>query len=100
MAGIDLDAVEKKRFGVLIGSGVGGLEAVEDSCRHLACPPPAPPRAPLRLQSAAAPTLRRLPASHVPRAGKYTPYGDTGDPLDIIGDVGDEEGKVGPDSAD
>jgi 3-oxoacyl-[acyl-carrier-protein] synthase II len=34
-SGIDLDAVEKKRFGVLIGSGVGGLEAVEDSCRIL-----------------------------------------------------------------
>jgi len=35
-----------------------------------------------------------------PRAGKYTPYGDTGDPLDMMGDAGDEEGKVGPDSAD
>ena len=32
-SGIDLDGVNKKRFGVLIGSGVGGLEAVEESCR-------------------------------------------------------------------
>ena len=29
-SGIDLDKVDKKRFGVLIGSGVGGLEAVEE----------------------------------------------------------------------
>ena len=34
-SGIDLDKVDKKRFGVLIGSGVGGLEAVEESCRIL-----------------------------------------------------------------
>jgi 3-oxoacyl-[acyl-carrier-protein] synthase II len=34
-SGIDLDKVDKKRFGVLIGSGVGGLEAVEESCRVL-----------------------------------------------------------------
>jgi hypothetical protein len=33
-SGIDLDEVNKKRFGVLIGSGVGGLEAVEESCRR------------------------------------------------------------------
>ena len=33
-SGIDLDKVNKKRFGVLIGSGVGGLEAVEESCRR------------------------------------------------------------------
>ena len=33
-SGIDLDKVDKKRFGVLIGSGVGGLEAVEESCRR------------------------------------------------------------------
>jgi 3-oxoacyl-[acyl-carrier-protein] synthase II len=34
-SGIDLDGVDKKRFGVLIGSGVGGLEAVEESCSVL-----------------------------------------------------------------
>jgi len=34
-SGIDLDALDKKRFGVLIGSGVGGLETVEESCRVL-----------------------------------------------------------------
>jgi len=34
-AGLDLEEVNSKRFGVLIGSGVGGLEAVEESCRIL-----------------------------------------------------------------
>ena len=33
--GLSADAVDSKRFGVLIGSGVGGLEAVETSCRIL-----------------------------------------------------------------
>jgi len=34
-AGLHKDDVDSKRFGVLIGSGVGGLEAVETSCRIL-----------------------------------------------------------------
>jgi len=34
-AGLDHEQVESNRFGVLIGSGVGGLEAVETSCRIL-----------------------------------------------------------------
>lgn len=34
-AKLDLEGVDKKKFGVLIGSGVGGLEAVEESCRIL-----------------------------------------------------------------
>jgi len=34
-AGLDKDDVDGKRFGVLIGSGVGGLESVEKSCRIL-----------------------------------------------------------------
>lgn len=33
--GLDHEKVDSKRFGVLIGSGVGGLEAVETSCRIL-----------------------------------------------------------------
>ena len=33
--GLDMANVDAKRFGVLIGSGVGGLEAVETSCRTL-----------------------------------------------------------------
>jgi len=33
--GLDKDDVDSKRFGVLIGSGVGGLESVEESCRIL-----------------------------------------------------------------
>ena len=32
---LDADSVNGKRFGVLIGSGVGGLESVETSCRIL-----------------------------------------------------------------
>jgi len=32
---LDKDDVDSKRFGVLIGSGVGGLESVEESCRIL-----------------------------------------------------------------
>jgi 3-oxoacyl-[acyl-carrier-protein] synthase II len=32
---LEVDAIDSKRFGVLIGSGVGGLEAVETSCRIL-----------------------------------------------------------------
>ena len=33
--GLDADIVDGKRFGVLIGTGVGGLGAVEKSCRIL-----------------------------------------------------------------
>ena len=32
-AGLDKDSIDPFRFGVLIGSGVGGLQAVENSCR-------------------------------------------------------------------
>ena len=35
---LDHTTVNSKRFGVLVGSGVGGLEAVETSCRCLAYP--------------------------------------------------------------
>ena len=31
--GLAKEEINSKRFGVLIGSGVGGLEAVETSCR-------------------------------------------------------------------
>uniref|UniRef100_A0A7S1XSM4 3-oxoacyl-[acyl-carrier-protein] synthase n=1 Tax=Phaeomonas parva TaxID=124430 RepID=A0A7S1XSM4_9STRA len=31
-AKVDLEAVEKEKFGVLIGSGIGGIEYFEDSC--------------------------------------------------------------------
>ena len=30
---LEASQVNSKRFGVLVGSGVGGLEAVETSCR-------------------------------------------------------------------
>lgn len=33
--GLDIDAVDSKRFGVLIGSGIGGINAVESSCKIL-----------------------------------------------------------------
>lgn len=33
--GLDKESIESKRFGVLIGSGIGGIEAVETSCRIL-----------------------------------------------------------------
>ena len=33
-ADIDVEAINSKKFGVLIGSGVGGLDAVEESCRR------------------------------------------------------------------
>lgn len=34
-AGIDLDAVDRNRFGVMIGSGIGGLKSMEDECKRL-----------------------------------------------------------------
>ena len=34
-ASLDHTTVDGHRFGVLIGSGVGGLETVEESCRIL-----------------------------------------------------------------
>ncbi|MBN8708856.1 MAG: beta-ketoacyl-ACP synthase II [Verrucomicrobia bacterium] len=34
-SGIDLDAVDRERFGVMIGSGIGGLKSMEDECRRL-----------------------------------------------------------------
>ncbi|CAM9601521.1 unnamed protein product [Chrysoparadoxa australica] len=33
-AGLDLDAVDKDRFGVIVGSGIGGVEFFEDSCQR------------------------------------------------------------------
>lgn len=39
---LDASSVDSKRFGVLVGSGVGGLDAVEESCRNrmnFACEP-------------------------------------------------------------
>lgn len=34
-SGIDLDAVDRNRFGVIIGSGIGGLKSMEDECKRL-----------------------------------------------------------------
>ncbi len=34
-SGIDLDAVDHNRFGVMIGSGIGGLRSMEDECQRL-----------------------------------------------------------------
>jgi len=34
-AGIDLSQVDLDRFGVMIGSGIGGLKTMEDECRRL-----------------------------------------------------------------
>ncbi|PTX98207.1 beta-ketoacyl-[acyl-carrier-protein] synthase II [Spartobacteria bacterium LR76] len=34
-SGINLDAVDRERFGVMIGSGIGGLKSMEDECRRL-----------------------------------------------------------------
>ncbi len=34
-SGIDLDSVDRERFGVMIGSGIGGLKSMEDECRRL-----------------------------------------------------------------
>ncbi len=34
-SGINLDAVDRNRFGVMIGSGIGGLRSMEDECKRL-----------------------------------------------------------------
>jgi len=34
-SGIDLNKVDKNRFGVIMGSGIGGLKSMEDECRRL-----------------------------------------------------------------
>lgn len=34
-AGLDLEAVDRNRFGVMIGSGIGGLRSMEDECKRL-----------------------------------------------------------------
>ncbi|MEI6278253.1 MAG: beta-ketoacyl-ACP synthase II [Verrucomicrobiae bacterium] len=34
-SGMDLDKVDHNRFGVLIGSGIGGLRTMEDECKRL-----------------------------------------------------------------
>jgi 3-oxoacyl-[acyl-carrier-protein] synthase II len=34
-SGIDLEAVDRDRFGVMIGSGIGGLRSMEDECKRL-----------------------------------------------------------------
>jgi len=34
-SGIDLDQTDRDRFGVMIGSGIGGLKTMEDECRRL-----------------------------------------------------------------
>jgi beta-ketoacyl-acyl-carrier-protein synthase II len=34
-SGIDLDKTDRDRFGVMIGSGIGGLKSMEDECRRL-----------------------------------------------------------------
>jgi 3-oxoacyl-[acyl-carrier-protein] synthase II len=34
-SGIDLNAVDHERFGVMVGSGIGGLKSMEEECRRL-----------------------------------------------------------------
>ena len=34
-SGLDLEALDRNRFGVMIGSGIGGLESMEDECKRL-----------------------------------------------------------------
>lgn len=34
-SGLNLDAVDRNRFGVMIGSGIGGLRSMEDECNRL-----------------------------------------------------------------
>jgi len=34
-SGLDLDAVDRNRFGVMIGSGIGGLSSMEEECKRL-----------------------------------------------------------------
>ena len=48
---LDASTVDSRRFGVLVGSGVGGLQAVEESCRkllHHGTQPPCPTAMPRR----------------------------------------------------
>lgn len=34
-AAVDLDATDRSRFGVMVGSGIGGLQSMEEECRRL-----------------------------------------------------------------
>jgi len=34
-SGVDLDQIDRNRFGVMLGSGIGGLKSMEDECRRL-----------------------------------------------------------------
>jgi len=34
-SGLDLEALDRNRFGVMIGSGIGGLQSMEDECKRL-----------------------------------------------------------------
>jgi len=34
-AGVDLDKIDRNRFGVMLGSGIGGLRSMEDECKRL-----------------------------------------------------------------
>ena len=34
-SGVDLEKVERERFGVMVGSGIGGLKTMEDECRRM-----------------------------------------------------------------
>ncbi len=34
-SGLDLETTDRNRFGVMIGSGIGGLKSMEDECRRL-----------------------------------------------------------------
>lgn len=34
-SGLDLDAVDKTKFGVIVGSGIGGIETLERECKNL-----------------------------------------------------------------
>ncbi len=34
-AGVDLDKIDRNRFGVMLGSGIGGLKSMEDECKRL-----------------------------------------------------------------
>lgn len=34
-SGLDLDSLDRNRFGVMIGSGIGGLQSMEDECKRL-----------------------------------------------------------------
>jgi len=34
-AGVELDKIDRNRFGVMLGSGIGGLKSMEDECKRL-----------------------------------------------------------------